>query len=90
MASHKARNPKAPTVSLDPWLLKCSGSVIDNLTATIVCIKILKRVVPHRKDRSLQHAGLLEQQGNHGNHHKVMCWTKSGMQIMTCEGAPLQ
>ena len=25
------------------------GAVIDNLTATIVCVKILKRVVPHKK-----------------------------------------
>lgn len=26
------------------------SAVIDNLTATIVCVKILKRVVPHKKD----------------------------------------
>ncbi|CAJ1439976.1 unnamed protein product [Effrenium voratum] len=27
------------------------SAVIDNLTATIVCIKILQRVVPHKQDR---------------------------------------
>lgn len=42
------------------------SSVIDNLTATIVCIKILQRVVPHNQDWRHSCGGLVVVAANAG------------------------
>ena len=49
------------------------GAVIDNLTATIVCVKILKRVVPHKKDWRHSCGGLTVVAANAGGEAK---WRK--------------
>lgn len=49
------------------------GAVIDNLTATIVCVKILKRVVPHKKAPQNHHF-LWANWFQFGTSLQIGCW----------------